>query len=90
MVSICQSCGRPAETKYVVYYRNIGAVIINFSKQMKGYLCRDCSGKYFWRYTLTTLVLGWWGVISFFITWFVLANNVIRYLGTLGLRRPAR
>ncbi len=86
---ICQGCGRQAETKYVEYYQNIGALVLRFSRHVKGNLCRDCSDKYFWRYTGTTLLLGWWGVISFFVTLFILPNNVIRYLGTLGLRSPS-
>jgi hypothetical protein len=34
---------------------------------------------------LTTLVLGWWGVISFIITPFLILNNLIRYLLCLGM-----
>lgn len=84
----CQSCGREAETRYVEYYQNIGVVLMRFSKHVKGYLCRECTNKYFWSYTGTTLFLGWCGVISFFVTLFILPNNVFRYLGTLGLNAP--
>ena len=55
---------------------------------MKGHLCKDCSNKYFWSFTGTTLFLGWWGVISFIVTLFIIPNNIIRYLGTLGLESP--
>jgi hypothetical protein len=47
---------------------------------MKGELCRSCSRKYFWDYTLITLVAGWWGVISAFITPLFIFNNVVSYL----------
>ena len=87
-MGICQSCGRVAETKYVEYYQNIGAIVMRFSKKIKGNLCRDCNNKYFWPFTGITLLLGWWGIISFFVTLFVLPNNIIRYLGTLGLKSP--
>jgi hypothetical protein len=79
---------RPAETKYVEYSQNIGAIIMRFHKNVKGYLCKDCTNSYFWSYTGTTLVLGWWGIISFFVTLFVLPSNIFYYLGTLGLNSP--
>ncbi len=81
----CQSCGREAQTKYGEYYQNIGILIMRFSKNVKGHLCKDCSSKYFWSFTGTTLFLGWWGVISFIVTLFIIPNNIIYYLGTLGL-----
>lgn len=84
----CQSCGREAQTKYVEYYQNIGALVMRFSKEVKGHLCKHCSNKYFWSFTGTTLFLGWWGVISFIVTLFIVPNNIIRYLGTLGLESP--
>ena len=61
---------------------------MRFSKNVKGHLCKDCSNKYFWSFTGTTLFLGWWGIISFIVTLFILPNNIIRYLGTLGLESP--
>jgi hypothetical protein len=84
----CQSCGREAQTKYVEYYQNIGVLVMRFSKEVKGYLCKDCSKKFFWSFTSTTLFLGWWGVSSFIVTLFILPNNIIRYLMTLGLKSP--
>jgi len=68
----CQSCGREAQTKYVEYYQNIGVLILRFSKEVKGHLCKECTNKYFWSFTGKTLFLGWWGVISFFITLFII------------------
>lgn len=84
----CQSCGREAQTKYVEYYQNIGVLVMRFSKNVKGHLCKDCSNRYFWSFTGTTFFLGWWGIISFIVTLFILPNNIIRYLGTLGLESP--
>ena len=85
----CQSCVREAPTMYVEYYQNIGALIMRFSKEVKGHLCKDCSNRYFWSFTGTTIFLGWWGVISFIVTlFFILPNNIGCYLGTLGLQPP--
>ena len=84
----CQNCGREAPTMYVDYRQNIGALVMRFSKHVHGNFCKNCSNKYFWSFTGTTLFLGWWGIISFFVTLFVLPNNIINYLGTLVLESP--
>jgi hypothetical protein len=85
---ICQGCGIEAPTKYVSFYQNIGALVMRFHRSIKGNLCKRCINKYFWEYTLITLGLGWWGMISFFLTPFFVINNVVRYLGALGLEAP--
>jgi hypothetical protein len=76
----CQTCGINAPTTYVDFHQSIGAVVIRFRKNIKGDLCRKCVGKYFKEFTMTTLFLGWWGMISFVYTLFILPNNIIRYL----------
>lgn len=82
---ICQACGVEAETKYVSFHQNIGALVMRFPSSISGNLCKGCAGKYFWRMTGTTLLLGWWGVISFIVTPFFLINNIVRYVGCLGM-----
>jgi hypothetical protein len=47
---------------------------------VKGNLCPACAKKHFQELTLITLVGGWWGVISFLMTPFILVNNVLQYL----------
>ncbi len=81
----CQSCGRYAPTRYVVLYQNIGLLIMRMGKSIEGNLCKACISKNFWEYTLVTFFAGWWGIISFFLTPFFLINNVVRYLGCLGM-----
>ena len=84
---ICQSCGVEAPTQHVVFYQNIGALVMRFQKKIEGNLCKSCIHKYFWEFTLITLFLGWWGVISFFATlFFYIPNNIIRYLLSLSLK----
>jgi hypothetical protein len=84
-LGLCESCLRAAPTKQVEFYQNIGALVMRFHKTLKGNLCRQCIDKYFWEYTLYTLFLGWWGVISFIVTPIFLVNNVVRYLGSRSL-----
>lgn len=84
----CQNCFRQAPVKHVVFYQNIGMLIMRMHKSIDGYLCRDCINKYFWQFTLITFFLGWWGIISFFYTLFILPNNIITFLFSLSLPRP--
>jgi hypothetical protein len=82
---LCASCGVEAPTRYVAFYQNIGALVMRFQKSVQGKLCKSCIHKYFWEFTLINLVCGWWGVISFCLTPFLILNNVIRYIGCASL-----
>jgi hypothetical protein len=75
----CEYCHRPAPPKYVAFGCNIGLIFTRISKSVSGQLCKDCIRRFFWEYTLTTLFAGWWGVISFFRTLFVLPANIIEF-----------
>jgi hypothetical protein len=83
---ICQNCGVEAPTKYVAFHQNIGALLVRFSKSIEGELCKSCIHRYFWAFSLTSLFLGWWGTISFFVTPFFLLNNIGRYIGSLTMK----
>jgi len=82
----CQVCGDYAPTKYIEFYQNVGMFLARQSKSIKGKLCKNCINKNFWDFTLTTLFLGWWGIISFFVTPFYILNNFFRYLTCLKLK----
>jgi hypothetical protein len=82
---ICQACGVEATTKYVAFYCNIGMLVMRFSKSAEGHMCKSCIHRTFWQFTLTNLTLGWWGLISFIVTPFLILNNLFRYLFCLGM-----
>jgi len=82
---ICQACGIEAPTRYVAFYQNIGALVIRFSRSAEGNFCKSCIHSTFWEFTLKSLFLGWWGLISLIITPFFILNNIVRYLSSLGL-----
>jgi hypothetical protein len=82
----CRICGRSIPTKYVEFYQNIGILFVRQSSYVKGNLCKRCINQQFGRKTLITLFLGWWGVISFCINWFYLANNILRFIPTIGMK----
>jgi hypothetical protein len=81
--SICQTCRKLAPVHHVSFHQQIGAVILRFSRNVEGELCQDCVNHYFWSMTGVTLLLGWWGVISLFITPFVLLGNLFNYFEAL-------
>ena len=82
---VCQDCGVHAETKYVSFHQNIGALVMRFSQKVEGELCKSCIKRHFWTMTLITFLFGWWGIISFVLTPFFLLNNVIYGLRSLGM-----
>ncbi|PHR92076.1 MAG: hypothetical protein COA78_33730 [Blastopirellula sp.] len=80
---ICHNCGIEAPTKSVTFYQNIGLLFMRFSRTADGDFCKSCIHKTFWEFTLLSLVLGWWGIISFIVNIFFILNNIIRYTGCL-------
>lgn len=72
----CESCGAAAPTQFAELHQNIGMLFMRQSRHVHGHLCRACIERYFWQFTPTTLLLGWWGLISFFITPVYLIGNI--------------
>lgn len=83
----CEVCGAHAPVKYNEFYANIGMLLARRQMQVKAKMCKNCTNKYFWHYTFTNLVLGWWGVISFFATSIFIINNAFRYIATINLKK---
>jgi hypothetical protein len=54
---------------------------------VQGSLCRSCIDATFWRMTAITFFFGWWGIISFFTTLFILPSNIATYFGAMSLPR---
>ena len=85
---ICQNCGIEAPTRHVAFYRNIGLLIMRMQASCQGDLCKRCIHRRFWSFTLVNLTLGWWGVISLIVTPVFVLNNLVRYIGCLGMPAP--
>ncbi len=83
----CESCGLTVQTKYVEFYENIGMIIMRRHRSIKGKFCKSCIDYYFWNMTGKTMLLGWWGIISFIVTPFILINNFFRFAFTLGMKK---
>lgn len=85
----CESCGLEAPTANVQLYQNIGMLVMRRYRSVKGNMCKPCIDNYFWQYTLATSVLGWWGLISLFLTPLFIANNLFQFIKSRGLSTAA-
>ncbi len=77
----CHGCGREARTAPLWQRRQIGLVLFRLYLEERRVLCGPCMGRYYRGMTGVTLVAGWWGIISLFVTPFVLISNTLAYLG---------
>ncbi len=84
----CEACRRVGPLRHASFMQNIGAIVLRFPRTISGNLCKHCIDKYFFRFTGVTMLLGWWGVISFFYSCFAVPANVINWVGSFGMRAP--
>jgi micrococcal nuclease len=86
----CEICNQRAETRHVNFFEACGKIRTYSRMSVKGYLCKACIQFYFWQFTGKTMLLGWWGAASFFLTPLIIINNIFRYILTLGMKKPSR
>jgi hypothetical protein len=75
----CEKCGVEGDVVNVTFRRNIGALVVRFSQELRGNMCGGCIKSSFWETTLITLFLGWWGLISFIMSPIFLVTNVVNF-----------
>ncbi|MFT3709573.1 MAG: hypothetical protein QM817_18245 [Archangium sp.] len=85
----CDACGRSEPSTTLRFFKNTGMVIMFTWKTDGGQLCRSCGLDLFLKMTLHTVVFGWWGMISFFVNWAFLANNIGNAIWALTLPSTA-
>ena len=86
----CDTCSSTTPTAPAEFRHNVGMLLMRREYVTAGDFCRACLGRAFWHHTLRNLTLGWWGLLSFVMTWAFLASNVVSYLRALqalGTRR---
>lgn len=86
----CDSCLLPEPSAYVELHHNVGLLFMRQEYSTEGQLCRSCLKRAFWHHTLRNVTLGWWGMISFFMTWYFLVSNLFAYLRAQGELEQAR
>ncbi len=88
-VQPCAVCKLQVPTAVLRFRQNIGMVVMRKTATMSGHLCRRCSRAYFSNFTLSTLLLGWWGYISLFVTPFDVISNVWQFMKSQKLPDPS-
>jgi hypothetical protein len=83
----CIACGREPVAR-VAIRRHVGMIVLQSFYKVKEPLCRECGLELARKWTLRTLWQGWWGYISFFVNWFVLAMNLRALLAYRALPQP--
>jgi hypothetical protein len=87
----CDSCLLAEPSAYVELHHNVGMLFMRQEYSTAGQLCRSCLKRAFWHHTLRNVTLGWWGMISFFMTWYFLVSNLMNFMraqSELGQARP--
>jgi hypothetical protein len=74
----------------VSLHQNVGMLVARRSTQVSGMLCKVCLQRKALAMTGTTLVAGWWGSISFFVTPLMILNNLTYLAMSLGMPPPLR
>jgi hypothetical protein len=87
---ICQCCGIEAPSRHVQFHQNIGALVIRFNKSIKGNLCKRCIHRTFWSFNAVNITVGWLGYISLIVAPCFIINNLVYYLGSLGMPATPR
>lgn len=84
----CHTCAQPGPTKRVKFRQNIGLLVLRLPSATEGRFCKSCLRQHFWRTTLITAVFGWWGILSFLVTLFILPMNAFTALRAASLPEP--
>lgn len=84
----CRFCGS-TPGKVATVHAHRGMVFVMQFRTLKGPFCRDCGIATVRRMSAETLLQGWWGIASFFITPIILLINVVRRIQFGQMPAPA-
>jgi hypothetical protein len=76
----CSSCRLSAPTGRATFHNNVGMLFMRRVETSDGHFCRACLRRLFAHHMGRNLVLGWWGIISFFFTLYFFANNTVELI----------
>ncbi len=66
-----------APAAYATFRRHQGLILLMRFRSTSGQFCRNCGVEVFRSMTAATLVQGWWGFLSFFVTPVVVLANLV-------------
>lgn len=85
--SECLHCGR-VPTADVELRAQAGMVVAARRSVLRGPLCKQCGLALFRERMNRTLLLGWWGVLAFFLNFHAIAKNLIAWQRLRALHDP--
>ena len=71
----CYICGR-GPTAVLSITRGLGMIFLRREWTYKAPLCRDHGTAIARNWLVATLLMGWWGIISFFVNWLAVIQDV--------------
>lgn len=77
---VCAKCKQDAPLYGVTFRQNIGLIVMHTYKTYSGAYCMKCARSIFWSTFFTNLFLGWWGIKSFFYTFYYMATNINQFI----------
>lgn len=69
----------------MTFRQNTGMLVMRQTREWAGCACRACGKSLFYKTSLHTLILGWWGTISMILTPIILVMNVWNVIRVLRL-----
>jgi hypothetical protein len=70
----CYICGR-GPTALISLTRGLGLILARREWSYQAPLCRDHGTAFARNWLVATALMGWWGIISFFVNWVAVAQN---------------
>jgi len=87
---LCEYCGIEAPTRRTSFVYNVGMFFLRQEVNVPGLFCKKCAHRYYWKFNLINLGLGWWGAISMILTPAFVVANTLRYLGCMSMPQVPR
>ena len=84
----CQLCGRGPAAE-VAFWQGTGMLVLRTQRHWKGRMCRPCGMAIGKKAMAHTVLLGWWGIISFFTNFGFIGINAASFLKLRKLSQPA-
>jgi hypothetical protein len=75
----CTNCRKVLPVTGVSYKKQTGLLVVSFNQTKEATLCKSCNIKLFWECMIHCLLLGWWGIKSFFYNIAAIIGNINNY-----------
>lgn len=80
---LCEKCGCATTAKVVLFRQNISYLYERRETVFCGRACLRCMTTMFWKFTLTTMLLTWFGVMGMILGPLYIVINCTEYLSAL-------